>query len=170
VKNLTGNAPKKSNKVWYALAVVIIAIIVIASVYYYYTTLPPSGGGVTPNVTVDLYGGALANPTSTADYGFGLSANDLTSPGPTLNFTVGDVVKVTFHNVGTLPHSFEINTQNSTNGQVLFNSEINPGTYVQPGQTGTVTFTVDQAGDFYYICPVPGHADLGMWGHVTITS
>jgi uncharacterized cupredoxin-like copper-binding protein len=162
---------KKSNRAWYIVAVIIIVIIVVGSVAYYYSTLPSSGGGgSTPNVTIDLYGGALASQSGTNVYGYGLSANDLTSPGPTLNFKVGDVVKVTFHNVGTIQHSFEVNTQNTTAGQVLFNSEINPGTYVQPGQTGTVTFTVTEAGNFYYTCPVPGHADLGMWGHCNIAS
>jgi hypothetical protein len=72
--------------------------------------------------------------------------------------------------VGTIPHSWKINTQNTTIGQVLFNTEINPGTYIAPGQSGSVTFTPTQTSNFYYICPLPDHAALGMWGIVVVTS
>jgi uncharacterized cupredoxin-like copper-binding protein len=121
----------------------------------------------TPTVQVTLYAGQI----STSQYGFGNSSSSLTSPGPTLTFHVGDVVKVTVNNVGTMLHSWEINTQNSTRGQVLFNSDINPNTYIALGQSGSVTFTVSgNAGNYYYICPVPGHAQLGMWGNCIIES
>jgi len=154
---------KKSRKGSVATAVVLV-LIVLASIYYYSINQPKAE--LTPNVTVTLYAGEI----NTNLYGFGYSATSITSPGPTLTFKVGDVVEVTLHNAGTFPHSFEINTQNTTKGQVLFNSEINPGVYIQSGQTGSIVFKVTEAGDFYYLCPVPGHAELGMWGPVKITS
>jgi len=39
---------------------------------------------------------------------------------------------------------------------------------LQHGESGSVVFTVTQAGDFYYICQVPDHADVGMYGQVVV--
>jgi nitrite reductase (NO-forming) len=52
---------------------------------------------------------------------------------------------------------------------MLFNAEIGANSYLEPGQKGTVIFTPNNAGSFYYICPVPGHAELGMFGSIVIT-
>ncbi len=156
--------PKRPSRKESYATVVVLVLIVLASIYYYSINQPKAE--LTPNVSVTLY----AKEINSNLYGFGFTADSIISPGPTLTFKVGDVVEVTLHNMGTLPHSFEINTQNTTKGQVLFNSEINPGVYIQSGQTGSVVFKVTEAGDFYYMCPVPGHAELGMWGHCKITS
>ena len=158
------NKPKnRSRKQSYA-TILVLVLIIIASFYYY--DINQSKGVSAPNINVTLYAGEI----SATLYGFGFSSSNLTSPGPTLTLKVGDVVEMTLHNVGKMPHSFEVNTQNNTNGQVLFNSEISPRTYIQPNQIGSVVFKVTMAGDFYYICPVPGHAELGMWGPCKITS
>lgn len=129
--------------------------------------VPVEAQGNTANIT--LYGGPVSSGAS-GTYGFGYSADNITSPGPTITLHDGEKVTVTFHNVDTsLPHSFAVTTGKSDSSTVLFNSETNPGTYVQPGQTATVTFTVsDNVGDYYYICKVPGHVDLGMWGNCVI--
>ena len=156
------NQPKKSSPtLWYVVAVVVIIVIIGVAVYV--LTMRP--GSTTPaTVTMTLYEGEV----STTQYGFGNSASSLASPGPTLTFKNGDVVQMTVYNVGTMPHSWAISTTPNTSGQILFNSEINPGTYIAAGQSGTVTFTVNQAGSFYYVCPIPGHTDLGMYGSVTV--
>jgi uncharacterized cupredoxin-like copper-binding protein len=165
VDNVTSSEhPKRASRKESYATVVVLVLIVLASIYYYSVNQPKAV--LTPNVTVTLYAGEI----NSNEYGFGFAANSLTAPGPTLTFKVGDVVKVTVHNVGTLPHSFEINTQNTTKGQALFSSEINPGTFISPGKSASIVFKVTEAGEFYYICPVPGHAELGMWGHCKITS
>ncbi len=160
----TENVPKKSSRtVWYAAAVIIVIIVVAVGVYV--LTMQP---GSTPAATVTktLYEGEI----STSQYGFGTTSTGLTSPGPALTFKVGDVVKMTVYNVGTLPHSWEINTKQDGSGQMLFSSVINPGSTIAPGGSGTVTFTVSQAGSFFYVCPIAGHPELGMYGTVTVTS
>ncbi len=154
---------KASRTLWYVAAVIIVVIVVAVGVYI--LTMQP-GGTPTPTVTSTLYEGEIG----TAQYGFGTSATSLASPGPTLTFKVGDVVKMTVYNVGAIQHSWEINTKQDGSGQVLFNSVINPGSTITPGGSGTVTFTVTQAGSFYYVCPIAGHPELGMYGSVTITS
>ncbi len=117
-----------------------------------------------PVVNVTLYEGEI-NATT---YGFGNTSSSLTSPGPALTFRQGQTYTVTVHNVGAFPHSWAISTQPNLNGQILFNSEILPNAWIQPGETGSITFTPDKTDIFYYICPVPGHTELGMWGRAIV--
>jgi plastocyanin len=102
-------------------------------------------------------------------YGFGTSAdNILSNPGPTLQLQVGQTYTMTVHNVASIPHSWEIAATKAV-GTPMFGAGINVNNYIQSGQSGSVTFTPDQAGSFYYVCTVPGHINLGMWGNVEIT-
>jgi plastocyanin len=143
----------------------VIAIIIIAAIVVVFV-LPGMNPSPQPNVEIHLYGDEISG----AKFGFGFSPDSVTSPGPTLNFTVGDVVKVTFHNIGAFLHNFAIVSELSSDAPVLFNSQIasasNP---VTAGGSGSVIFTVNQAGNFYYICQVSGHVALGMYGNVTVT-
>jgi uncharacterized cupredoxin-like copper-binding protein len=120
-------------------------------------------------VDITLYAGPVSSGAADT-YGFGYTADNITSPGPTLTLHDGDTVTVTLHNVDkTLSHSFAVTTGKSDSATVLFNSETNLGTFVAPGATATVTFTVtDNVGSYYYMCEVPGHVDLGMWGQCNI--
>ena len=117
----------------------------------------------TSNVT--LYAGEISN----SQYGFGNSATAITSPGPTLTLTSGQTITVTLHNSGQNPHNFAIVSTKSSTGTVLWNSAIksadNP---VSPGSSASATFTVGDAGNYYYICQVDGHVALGMWGNVVV--
>ncbi len=130
--------------------------------------LAPSGQTVqTPTVAITIYGGEIA----TTKFGFGLSPGNITSPGPTLRFKTTDIVKITFINAGQFPHGFEITNAPKSGSPVFFNAAIgsadNP---LPPGQSGSVVFQPSTAGNVYYICPVSGHAELGMWGNVTIVT
>lgn len=122
----------------------------------------------TPTVNVTLYGGEI----NLTRYGFGLNSSTLSSPGPTLSFNMSDVVKVTFINSGRMPHGFAIADANRTGSTQLFGAAIGSASNpIAPGQSGSVVFQPTAVGSsFYYICPVPGHPELGMWGHVTIAS
>jgi len=162
----TENAPKKSMTMWYVVAAVVIIVVIVAGIVLYEQSLTPPSGDGTP-IAMTLYAGEV----SSASYGFGNSASSLQSnPGPTLTFTQGQSYKMTVNNVGTMPHSWAITNQKTSSATVLFSSEINPGAYIAAGQSGSVTFTPNQAGNFYYICPVPGHPELGMWGNVVINT
>ena len=35
---------------------------------------------------------------------------------------------------------------------------------------GTLTFTATRPGAYHYLCPVPGHADTGLTGTVTVSN
>lgn len=40
----------------------------------------------------------------------------------------------------------------------------------QPGQSETITFTVDEAGEYALVCYVPAHASQGMWLHFNVSA
>ncbi len=157
-----------NRKAIYAVIGIIIIIIIIVGVYYAATLgSNPSQTG-SPNVTLQMYEGEIT-VSGQLHGAFGNSQNGLTSPGPTLTFKVGDVVKVTVNNVGTLPHNWAIVTDKATPSSVVFNAQIQSGSNpILPGSSGSVTFKVDKAGSYSYICQVPGHVDLGMYGSVTV--
>lgn len=122
----------------------------------------------TATVNITLYEGEINGGANGA---FGNSSSSLTSPGPDLEFHVGDVVHITVYNVGKLAHSWAIVSDKSNVNSVVFNSAIQSGsTPIQPGQSASTTFTVDKAGSYYYVCQVPGHVDLGMWGNIKVTA
>ena len=134
---------------------VLLAALVFAGV----GTLP------TPNVSVTLYAGEV----SVSQYGFGNSPTAITSPGPTLTFKVGDVVNMTLFNAGTMPHNWALVTTNQTSASVLFNAKIASSTVpIESNQSSSVIFRVTEPGNFSYICQVPGHVQLGMWGNVVV--
>ena len=94
-------------------------------------------------------------------YGFALDDGKINSPGPQIVVRVGDVIIITATNIGQLPHSFAIAAEAKEGADPLFNSQIGSGSSpVVAGETGTVTFTVGQAGTYSYICQVPGHATI----------
>ena len=128
-----------------------------------------SGGtaGKTPTVNIVLYAGEV----SSTKYGFGTSPNNITSPGPTLRFRTSDIVNLTIVNAGTIPHAFALTKAPKTGAATLFGATIasasNP---LSPGKSGNVIFAPNSpSSQDYYICPVPGHAELGMYGSVIVT-
>ncbi len=126
------------------------------------TTMP-----VKAATQVDIYAGEK----STSVYGFGNSASSISSPGPTLTFTSGEVVTVTLHNAGTMSHNFAIVDTKSSTGNVLWSAQVaSASNGVAAGSSGSVTFTVGSAGDYYYVCQVDGHVALGMWGNVKVNA
>jgi FtsP/CotA-like multicopper oxidase with cupredoxin domain len=125
------------------------------------------GGLGTPTVNVTLYAGEF----SATKYGFGLSPNNITSPGPTLRFKTSDIVNLTLVNAGQVPHAFAMTNAPRTGASVLFNAQVasssNP---LSPGQSRSTTFAPNSPSSlYYYICPVPGHSELGMYGSCVVT-
>ena len=126
------------------------------------------GGEVTSkaNVTIILYAGE----PNASTYAFGSKPGNLTSPGPTLRFHVADVVNVTVVDIGKMPHAFVVTDAPNTNAKTVFGAVIASGSLpLNPGERGSVVFKADSVGTYYYICPVPGHVQLGMWGKIFVT-
>ena len=154
------NMPKKSNRnLLYRLIIVVIVIVIIGSLYYYETVLPQSTVSGTP---LTLYIGEISSQT----YGFGSTANSLTSnPGPTLTLVAGQTYTITVHNVGTMQHNWATVDHKATNANVLW-AAVTP--FINAGSSSQVTFKAGSAGNYVYICQVPGHIALGLWGTVVV--
>ena len=75
---------------------------------------------------------------------------------PEMRVSVGDTVRVTFKNTGTMPHDFVID-------------EFNVATQIlSPGEEETIEFTASQAGEFEYYCSVGTHREQGMFGRIIV--
>jgi uncharacterized cupredoxin-like copper-binding protein len=150
---------KSKTGLYAIIAVIVIVVVVIGAVI---ALMYKPGVSGTP---LTMYAGEI----STASYGFGNTAATITSPGPTMTLKEGTSYTMTVTNSGTMPHAWEI-TRDKTTSTVLFGAQIDPTSYISPGASGSVTFTPTEVGTFYYICPVPGHVALGMWGTVIVTA
>jgi uncharacterized cupredoxin-like copper-binding protein len=150
-----------------ALALVIsVALFLVLPIQPAYV-VASSSSSETPTVSITLYAGEISG----SKFGFGLSPNNITSPGPTFYFNTSDVVKITVVNAGHMDHAFAVVNAPQTGATVLFGATVASGSNpLQPGQSGSVTFKPNVASsNEYYICPVPGHAELGMWGSIVVS-
>jgi uncharacterized cupredoxin-like copper-binding protein len=155
--------PRASKKLLSAGFVALgVLVLLAAAVLAGVGTTPPLPP---PNVSLTLYAGQV----SLTQYGFGNTPTNITSPGPNLTFKVGDVVKMTVFNSGTMPHNWALAASESTSGKVLFGAQIDSGSVPIPvNESASVVFKVTSAGNYFYICQVPGHVQLGMWGNVVV--
>ncbi len=119
-------------------------------------------GQLQPDVTITIYGGELPG----GKFGFGLSPDELSTPGPEIRVKQGAVVELRFVNVGKLRHGLAIvPSVEKSNPTILFNALVGPpNNPIPPGGEGSVVFVASQPGEYYYQCPVPNHGPKGMWG------
>ena len=68
----------------------------------------------------------------------------------------GQTAEITFKNTGKFPHNLSI-------ADLGVKSKT-----IQPGEEDTFTVTADKTGQFGFVCTVPGHADKGMKGILTV--
>ena len=115
-----------------------------------------------PTVVITIYGEELPG----GKFGFGLSPDNITTPGPTIRVKQGDIVEIRFVNLGKLRHAFVVTPAVSkTNPEVLFGALIGSASNpIPPGGEGSVIFVADRPGEFFYQCPVSNHGPKGMWG------
>jgi nitrite reductase (NO-forming) len=115
------------------------------------STATPSASpspSASPMATPATDAGASAGAAATA---VTVTAGDLFFDPKELTIAAGTDVQVTFTNGGALAHDWVVKDQNI-------------GTDLQnPGGTQTITVNLP-AGDYQYICSVPGHAEAGMVG------
>ncbi len=152
------------------VAAILVGVLVLAISLVVVFTLLPTGGPSAPTQTPT----PTASPSSSirinlnlgevelsGPYGFALDDGSIISPGPRIVVKVGDTIIITVINTGQLPHTFAVATEVEEGANLLFNSQIGSGSSpLAAGETGTVTFTVNQAGTFSYICQVPGHPTI----------
>ncbi len=119
-----------------------------------------------PTVNIILYEGEMPS----GSFGFGDSPDNLTSPGPTIRLTIGDVVNITVHNVGKFPHAFALMSAPMTGSIKLYAAEIgSAGDALKPGQIGSMIVGPIEPGNIFYTSPVAGDAEAGLWGSIIVT-
>ena len=77
---------------------------------------------------------------------------------PSLTVRAGQAVTINLRNTGTLVHDYVV--QGMPGGEVKGE--------VQPGRSGTVSFTPSQAGTYRVICAQAGHEASGMVGQLIV--
>jgi FtsP/CotA-like multicopper oxidase with cupredoxin domain len=160
------------DKSYYPLVIVgVLALILIIAVVLFLVLpiQPPYTGTIAstqiPSVSITLYAGEISD----SQYGFGTEPNNLTSPGPTLRFTTSDVVNLTVVNVGNKPHAFQITNAPQAGAQSLFDANIaSIDAPLNRGESKSVIFSPNIPGDSYYISPISGQSELGMWGAIIV--
>jgi uncharacterized cupredoxin-like copper-binding protein len=115
--------------------------------------------------------------TTPAPAGAATGAAPAPAPAPALEVKAGEyyyepkdltvkagAVKITMTNVGPdRPHTINVKNKNG-NGDLVKSERINVG------QSGTLEFTVTEAGTYEVYCSLPGHADRGQRATLTVTA
>lgn len=95
-------------------------------------------------------------PQSAASNEINITGTEFAFTPATITVKKGQPVKVNFTNNGKYPHNWnvtDLNVQTKT---------------IQPGESDSISFTPDKTGSFEFTCTVPGHADRGMKGTLTV--
>lgn len=103
-----------------------------------------------------LLAGLAACSSTPKPLKFTLVADDIMWSTHEIHAKVNQEVELTIRNDGILDHDFVI-------------EELDIDLLISPGDSKTVTFTIDHAGSIKYICNIPGHEEAGMVGEIIIT-
>lgn len=88
---------------------------------------------------------------------------------PDIKVKSGDSVTIHVKNIGKSFHAFGVVTNAEDPTTVVSGTTIkDPNNPIKPNEEGEVTFLAGAPGTYYYICTVPGHAQLGMKGSFTV--
>ena len=99
--------------------------------------------------------------------------------GPTVSVPAGATLTVDFADGDPgHPHGFELTTAAPPYGRMamMAGSVAAPGAFIMPvpapdgnlWYAATIRFRAPRAGAYYIICPVPGHAQQGMWAKLVV--
>ncbi len=134
------------------LLYVVIGLLIYGLVYYF--VLSKNGAGnnnsaaqVTPSQSSSATAQAQKITVEGSEFAFTPSA---------ITLKKGEQAEITFKNIGAFPHNLTVSALNVKTKTIM------------PGEQDTVTFTPDKTGQFAFLCTVPGHADKGMKGTLTV--
>lgn len=125
-----------------------------------------SGQGKATGQTVDVNLSFVESPDFKT-YAF----NSVSGPdhNPEIHASVGD--KIVFHvtNAGKSFHAFAVTASKEGPGPAIDGTTVGTADQpMKPKETGEATFVPSQPGEYYYICAVPGHRELGMEGKIEV--
>jgi len=148
-----------------AAVALVTGVILIEAVVY--TLVVGSPTAPTTFSKVDLMVNITGGETG-AKYGFSLG-NSLSSPGPDIVLKLGKIVQINFQNRGQIPHTLKVTKELKWDDDPVFGSVIgSPSRPLSPGQSGISTFRADRSGSYFYVCSIPGHIQLGMYGRLIV--
>ena len=118
-------------------------------------------------------GGGVAQPTPNPNAGppvtFGVEGGEFYYKPDSLSVHAGQVVRVTLTNAGSVNHTFVLASKPKSDDATPWTT--NDGkviTQAAPGGSGKGGFTAPGPGEWIYYCNVPGHAQGGMVGTLTV--
>jgi Plastocyanin len=141
----------------------VIGVVIYGAVYYF--ILAKNNGGYNNNSVVapSYTSPTTAQITPSQTPSSMAQVQKITISGSEFAFTPaaitlkkGQPAEITFKNTGAFPHNLTI-------------ADLNLKTKtIQPGEQDIIQFTPDKTGQFSFMCTVPGHADKGMKGTLTV--
>jgi plastocyanin len=146
----------------WALIYLVIAVVIYGLVYYF--VLAKKGTSYNNSAAVPSYTSpTLTQITPSPASSSSAQVQKVTVVGTeyafnpsTFTLKKGQPAEITFKNMGAFPHNLTI-------------ADLNLKTKtIQPGEEDTIQFTPDKTGQFEFLCTVPGHADKGMKGTLTV--
>ena len=85
-----------------------------------------------------------------------LVAEDILWNPEVIEAKTGQEIQITLRNDGALDHNF-------------VSDELEVDILLSPGESKTVSFVMDQAGRWVFICDIPGHEEAGMVGEIIVS-
>lgn len=127
---------------------------------------PFSSGAPAPTGTPDGEGTAGPGPGD----GPAVVMQDIQFGQTELSLTAGEETELGIRNEGALAHDFTIDEipaeYESSVGTTSPDYDVH--VVLNPGEQGTLTMTVSEAGEYTFYCSVPGHREAGMEGTLTV--
>lgn len=116
-------------------------------------------------------GGGSDEPAAPPQERITVKAEDSFKYDPaSITVPAGANVTITLENVGALEHSWLLTTKDIAPADVTEEDVISGGFTgnIAGGETGRVTFTAPEPGEYQFVCQIPGHAVGGMVGTFTV--
>ncbi len=139
---------------------VVILIVILLGGYFAVKAMNKTAAPTPTPVTEQSTSSTSSAPTSSASPAatqtINVSGTDFAFTPSTIKLKSGEPVKIVFTNNGKFPHNFTIADLNVKSKNIM------------PGESDSVSFTPAKTGSFTYVCTVPGHADKGMTGTLTV--
>ena len=123
-----------------------------------------------------VYGAGFTDDPEDILAGYAAEGEEISSPGPTIRVRKGETVTITFENAHYFDgepfpekHNFAVVTDKDVpvhEMEPLWGAHVGGfgDARLKPGERGSVTFTPDTTGTFYYVCAVWDHIQHGMLG------
>ena len=113
---------------------------------------------------VGVLGAGIANAQGGTSTNITITETEFSLDPAQVTVPLNTPVQFTVKNTGKVVHNLKFELPSASIEQTLFAQNL------QPGETGTGTFTFTQAGSWEMYCPVDGHESAGMKGTVMVVA